>query len=172
MLRRNFPIFAFFLVFIAALYFIYSVPHYEPVVDIPEEEEEELFDDSFAGRVKMPSIDEIYVLENTAGRDLNRIARFLEGRAAGLHYLSSGLIKKSKTHMAGDFFKSDDDVIIGLRLSLDSLGRFKNPQIMFSNTDDKAFLGKLVQHVEYYWRLPPSAQGSLEMWIPIHFRAI
>jgi len=187
MLKRNAPVLAFLLVFIAVLYFIYSVPHYEPIVDIREEKAEAFvlpFDsNAFCGRVEMPSLDEIYVLDNTAGRDLNRIAMFLQGRAAGLHFLSSEYFQKSKPprNRKGkskgkgkkdhSHFKSDDGVFLGLRLSLDSLGRFKNPQIMFSDTDDKVFKVKLLQHIEYFWRMPPSKQGSLEMWIPIRFHA-
>ena len=87
MLKRNAPLLAFALVFVAVLYFVYSIPQYEPIVDV--EEEEEVPEEAFTGRVEMPSIDEIYVIENTAGRDLNKLAMFLEGRAAGLHYLSS-----------------------------------------------------------------------------------
>jgi hypothetical protein len=120
----------------------------------------------------MPSIDEIYVLENTAERDLNKLVLFFEGRAAGLHYLSSEYFKKLKSSRKGRLFsKSDDDVFLGLRLTLDSLGRFMNPQILFSDTDDDVFKVKLLKHVEYFWRLPPSKQGKLEMWIPIRFHA-
>ena len=88
MIRRNAPMIAFLFVFIAMLYFIYSVPRYEPIVESEEKvEEEKVEDSSLRWRVDMPSIDEIYVLENTAGRDLNKLALFLEGRAAGLHFL-------------------------------------------------------------------------------------
>ena len=92
MLKRNAPLLAFALVFVAVLYFVYSIPQYEPIVDA--EEEEDVAEEAFTGRVEMPSIDEIYVIENTAGRDLNKLAMFLEGRAAGLHYLSSEYFKK------------------------------------------------------------------------------
>ena len=164
---------AFLFVFIAMLYFIYSVPRYEPIVETVEEVKEDPVKDTFKGRVDMPSIDEIYVLENTAGRDLNKLALFLEGRAAGLHFLSSEYFKKLKSSRKGRLpFKSDDDVFLGLRLTLDSLGRFMNPQILFSDTDDDIFKVKLLKHVEYYWRLPPSKQGKLEMWIPIRFHAL
>jgi hypothetical protein len=171
MLKRNAPLLAFLLVFVAVMYFVYSIPQYEPVVDI-EDDEEEIVEDAFSGRVSMPSIDEIYVIENTAGRDLNKLAMFLEGRAAGLHYLSSEYFKKIKVRRKGNrFIKSDDDVFLGLHLTLDSLGRFKDPQIMFSDSDDDVFKVKLLKHVEYFWRLPPSKQGKLEIWIPIRFHA-
>ena len=171
MLKRNAPLLAFLLVFVAVLYFVYSIPQYEPVVDI-EDDEEEVVEDAFIGRVSMPSIDEIYVIENTAGRDLNKLAIFLEGRAAGLHYLSSEYFKKIKVHRKGSrFIKSEDDVFLGLHLTLDSLGRFMDPQIMFSDSDDDVFKVKLLKHVEYFWRLPPSKQGKLEIWIPIRFHA-
>ena len=65
MLKRNAPLLAFLLVFVAVLYFVYSIPQYEPIVDA--EEEEEVVEDAFVGRVEMPSIDEIYVIENSAG---------------------------------------------------------------------------------------------------------
>lgn len=170
MLKRNAPLLAFLLVFVAVLYFVYSIPQYEPIVDA--EEEEEVVEDAFVGRVEMPSIDEIYVIENSAGRDLNKLALFLEGRAAGLHYLSSEYFKKIKVRRKGNrFIKSDDDVFLGLHLTLDSLGRFMDPQIMFSDSDDDVFKVKLLKHVEYFWRLPPSKQGKLEIWIPIRFHA-
>ena len=171
MLKRNAPLLAFLLVFVALLYFVYSIPQYEPVVEA-ENDEEEIVEDSFVGRVDMPSIDEIYVIENSAGRDLNKLALFLEGRAAGLHYLSSEYFKKIRASRKGlKFFKSDDDVFLGLHLTLDSLGRFMNPQIMFSDSDDDVFKVKLLKHVEYYWRFPPSERGKLEIWIPIRFHA-
>ena len=170
MLKRNAPLLAFALVFVAVLYFVYSIPQYEPIVDV--EEEEEVPEEAFTGRVEMPSIDEIYVIENTAGRDLNKLAMFLEGRAAGLHYLSSEYFKKiSVTRKGNRFIKSDDDVFLGLHLTLDSLGRFMDPKIMFSDSDDDVFKVKLLKHVEYFWRLPPSKQGKLEIWIPIRFHA-
>lgn len=173
MLKRNAPMFAFMLVFVAVLYFVYSIPRYEPIVDVEENEaEEEVVEKAFNGRVEMPSIDEIYVIENTAGRDLNKIALFLEGRAAGLHYLSSEYFKKFKArHKSNRAAKSDDGVFLGLHLTLDSLGRFNEPKIMFSDSDDEVFTVKLLKHVEYFWRLPPSKQGKLEMWIPVRFHA-
>lgn len=171
MIKRNAPLLAFLLVFVAVLYFVYSIPQYDPVVDV-EEEEEKIVEDAFTGRVEMPSIDEIYVIENTAGRDLNKLELFLEGRAAGLHYLSSEYFKKIKAYRKGSrFVKSDDDVFLGLHLTLDSLGRFMDPKIMFSDSDDDVFKVKLLKHVEYFWRLPPSKQGKLEIWIPIRFHA-
>ncbi|SHK74516.1 MULTISPECIES: hypothetical protein [unclassified Fibrobacter] len=170
MLKRNAPLLAFLLVFVAVLYFVYSIPQYEPIVDA--EEEEEVVEDAFVGRVEMPSIDEIYVIENSAGRDLNKLALFLEGRAAGLHYLSSEYFKKIRVaRKGGRFIKSDDDVFLGLHLTLDSLGRFMDPQIMFTSSDNDVFKVKLLKHVEYFWRLPPSKQGKLEIWIPIRFHA-
>ena len=173
MLKRNAPMFAFMLVFVAVLYFVYSIPQYEPIVEVEEDEKnEETVESSFNGRVEMPSIDEIYVIDNSAGRDLNKLALFLKGRASGLHYLSSEYFKKFKVrHKNHKFAKTDDDVFLGLHLTLDSLGRFNNPQIMFSDSDNEVFTVKLLKHVEYFWRLPPSKQGKLEMWIPIRFHA-
>ena len=171
MLKRNAPLLAFLLVFVSVLYFVYSIPQYDPIVDVPEHEGGAT-EDAFKGRVEMPLIDEIYVIENTAGRDLNKLALFLEGRAAGLHYLSSEYFKKVKVHRKENrFVKSDDDVFLGLHLTLDSLGRFMDPKIMFSDSDDDVFKVKLLKHVEYFWRLPPSKQGKLEIWIPIRFHA-
>ena len=66
MLKRNAPMFAFMLVFVAVLYFVYSIPRYEPIVEVEEEKKEDVVEESFNGRVEMPSIDEIYVIENTA----------------------------------------------------------------------------------------------------------
>ena len=138
MLKRNAPLLAFALVFVAVLYFVYSIPQYEPIVDV--EEEEEVPEEAFTGRVE--------------------------------HYLSSEYFKKIRVTRKGNrFIKSDDDVFLGLHLTLDSLGRFMDPKIMFSDSDDDVFKVKLLKHVEYFWRLPPSKQGKLEIWIPIRFHA-
>ena len=93
MLKRNAPLLAFALVFVAVLYFVYSIPQYEPIVDV--EEEEDVVEEAFTGRVEMPSIDEIYVIENTAGRDLNKLTTCSSGCTSRSIVLDASRTRKS-----------------------------------------------------------------------------
>ena len=74
---------------------------------VPEAEEFR----SFSGRVVLPSVDDIYVLDNSAGRDIPAFVKYLEGRAAGLHWLARAYFK---AHCGSG------DVALGLRLTIDS----------------------------------------------------
>ena len=60
----------------------------------------------YKGRV--PMLDDLYVLENSAGRDVLKLGKSLQGRAAGLHWLVSQ-----------HFRTYNDDVILGLKLTID-----------------------------------------------------
>ena len=174
MLKRNFPLILLFLVFAAMLVVLFNIPRSVPkpaAPFVPEQEEET---NGFTGRVVMPGFDDNYILENSAERDLDQLEKFLQGRAAGLHYLAAEHFKKlkknhkhSKARKSGD--SSADDIVVGVRMTLDSLGRFKLNEFVFSNTDDEEFKENLVNHVEYYWRYPKSASGTLEFWIPIRW---
>lgn len=174
MLKRNFPLILLFLVFAAMLGVLFNIPRAMPKLAapfVPEPEEETI---GFTGRVVMPSFDDIYILENSAERNLEQLEKFLQGRAAGLHYLAAEHFKnlkknhkKSKARKSGD--SAADDIVVGVRMTLDSLGRFKLNEFVFSNTEDEEFKENLVNHVEYYWRYPKSASGTLEFWIPIRW---
>lgn len=165
MIKRNLPLILLFLAFVALLDIVYSIPRNVPnpteKLSIAPEPEEDAR--SFTGRVVMPNIDDIYVLENSAGRDIVQLEKFLQGRAAGLHFLAEDYYKKSKRH--------DEDILVGLRLTLDSLGQFEVSEFLFSNTKDKIFKSRLVDHIKYYWRYPRGTAGKLEFWIPIRWLA-
>ena len=70
MFRRNFPLIVMFLLFAGMLYVLFSVPRFvpEPVVPIVPEPEEDPA--GFSGRVVMPGIEDIYILDNSAGSTL------------------------------------------------------------------------------------------------------
>ena len=87
MIRRNAPMIAFLFVFIAMLYFIYSVPRYEPIVEAEENEKEEPVNDTFRGRVDMPSTlcwHNLAVAERPRlwAQGLDRSTPLLKGRVA------------------------------------------------------------------------------------------
>lgn len=182
MVKRNFPLVVYALVFVMLLYFMYSIPRYTPVKKVEEESASLMLEphEYFSGRVVIPTLDDIYVLGNTSERSLLQVVTFLQGRSAGLHFLASEHFKKVKVERRKQLRKSsrypielgeEDDIHLGLRLTIDSLGRFVSPYILFSNTDDEIFKEKLLRHVEYFWRLPKCKKGKLEMWIPLRFRA-
>jgi len=166
MIKRNFPLLLLLLVFVALLDIIYCIPRkpYVETVIVAEEPEQDPVE-SFKGRMVMPNLNDIYVLENSAGRDLMQLEKFLQGRAAGLHYLASEHFKAGK--------KKDipKDITLGLRMTLDSLGQFQVEEIMFTDTDDEEFLNRLQEHIKYFWRYPKSTAGILDFWIPIRWRA-
>lgn len=181
MVKRNLPLVVYSLVFVMLLFFMYAIPRYTPVekVDVGPSVTTEPHE-FFSGRVVMPTLDDIYVLNNSSERDLQQIVAFLQGRSAGLHFLSSEHFKKVKDERRKKMRKSakravelteDDDVQLGLRMTIDSLGRFVSASIMFANTDDEVLKKKLLRHVEYFWRLPKCNKGKLEMWFPLRFRA-
>ena len=180
MLKRNFPVILLLLVFVALLDVIYTIPRNAfptPEISIAPEPEENL--QSFTGRVVMPGLDDMYVLENTSGRDIEQVEKFLQGRAAGLHYLATEHFKnlrkskKSSKHgfKGGDHGSKSDDLLVGVRLSLDSLGQFELKEYVFSNTEDEDFKNRLDEHIKYYWRYTKCASGKLEFWVPIRWLA-
>ncbi len=159
---RDLPIIFLVLVFAGLLFILSQIHQYSPVVSVepvPEPETQQ----SFTGRVVMPSLDDIYVLDNSAGRDLLQFERFLQGRAAGLHFASSTYFK---SHRPRKGKQSSGSVMMGIRLTLDSLGVF-TPEILFSNTDDKDFQNLVLSQIQTYWRYPRSEEGHLVVWVPV-----
>lgn len=160
MLKRNIPLILFFSVFVMILYGLYITPRYPKQEIFLEEAEEFIQMPFFKGRVEMPAIDDLYVLENTAGRDVLKLGKFLQGRAAGLHWL------------AEDHFRGyDEDVVVGVRLTIDSLGRVEKPIIDFCSTNDEDFKKRLRDHIRLFWVYPRSVSGVTEIWIPIKWDA-
>lgn len=176
MFKRNFPLILLLIVFAALLDVVVSTHRFIPapvetLMIAPEPEPVK----SFTGRVVMPNLDDMYVLDNSAGRDLVQLEKFLQGRAAGLHYLASEhfkTIRKShKKNKRAAKLPPNSDILVGIRLSLDSLGQFELKEFVFSNTEDQEFKNRLAEHIKYYWRYPRGTAGKLEFWIPIRWFA-
>ena len=163
MFRRNFPLIVMFLLFAGMLYVLFSVPRFvpEPVVPIVPEPEEDPA--GFSGRVVMPDSESILVLENSAGRDIEKIVTYLTGRTAGLHWLARPYFKKHR---------GSEDVIMGVRMTIDSLGRITCNEIEYTNAEDESLKDTLQRHIEYYWLYRKSESGKTELWVPIRFRAV
>ena len=163
MIRRNFPLIVLSLVFLGLLNFIWQVqpykmpPSHESEPTIVEQEKSK----PFTGRMDMPNLDDIYVLDNSAGRDVEALEKFIQGRAAGLHWLGQEHFKKNGA----------DDIRLGLHLVVDSLGVFTCREILFSDADDEAFEQKLKDHIEYFWRYKKSENGVTDFWIPLRWKA-
>lgn len=165
---HNFPILFLVLAFAGLLLGVYYIEPYKPVVSIVPVPEEQPQWHAFTGRVVMPSLDDMYVLANSAGRDLEQFEKFLQGRAAGLHWVAADHFKKVKCKASGEV--PEADVVLGLKFSLDSLGMF-NPEILFSNIEDENFKGLVLSHIQTYWRYLRSEQGVLEVWVPIVWKS-
>lgn len=164
---RDLPIIFLVLVFAGLLFILSQIHQYSPVVSVEPVPEPEM-QQSFTGRVVMPSLDDIYVLENSAGRDLLQFERFLQGRAAGFHFASSSYFK---SHSPRKGKQGSGNVMMGIRLTLDSLGVF-SPEILFSNTDDKDFQDLVLSQIRTYWRYPRSAEGRLVVWVPVVWKQL
>jgi hypothetical protein len=162
---RNLPIYFMVLVFAGMLFALSKVHIYTPVVLPAEPEPAPVEQDGFTGRVIMPSLDDIYVLENTAGRDIVQFARFLKGRAAGLHFASSAYFKANQKTLK----KDSPHAIMGIKLTLDSLGTF-SPEILFTNVHDDNFKGLVLSQIQTYWRYPRSESGRFVVWLPIAWK--
>lgn len=159
--------FSFVVVAVLAIFLFYSgfrdlftvaVPE-PPVEEQPAPEEPK----AFTGRVVMPDSESILVLENSADRDIKKVATYFSGRAAGLHWLARPYFKKHR---------DAEDVIVGIRMTIDSLGRITCNEIEYTNAEDESLKDTLQRHIEYYWRYRKSEYGTTELWIPIIFRAV
>jgi len=167
-MRKLLPyLFSFIAVALLAAYIFYEgyrefkrvTPPREPVV-----EEEVLPDEprTFYGRVVWPQVDDILVLSNSADRDIEKLYTYFEGRSAGLHWIAQSYFKSHK---------HSEDVVVGLRLAIDSLGHFTCNGMEFSNADDET-LGEAIRlHIESYWRYRNSETGTTELWLPVRFKS-
>ncbi len=172
MIWRNLPLLLLALVFIAlgSVLFVKMPRLPQSVVEVEESEPEEELPPSFVGRMVMPSIDELYVLGNSAGRDLLQFQRFLQGRAAGLHWVASEHFKNEKSQSKRHKKSSVKDVYMGLRLTIDSTGTI-TPSILFCNTKDQEFSDLVLQHIKTFWRYPRGTAGKFDVWMPILWHA-
>lgn len=156
---RNIPLILFSLVFLVLAYGLFTTPpRYKPSkikpVEAVQEEKSDL--PYFKGRVIMPDVGDLYVLENSAGRDILKLGKSLQGRAAGLHWLAS------------DHFRYyTEDVIVGLKLTIDSSGHIGYPEVVYCNTPDDEFKMRLIKHIRSLWVYPPSKNGKTEFWFPV-----
>lgn len=170
MIKRNFPLLLLAFVCIALSSVVFMRAPERHLQPIPEEPEPEVISHSFTGRMVMPSIDDIYVLDNSAGRDLLQFERFLQGRAAGLHWLATEHFKNEKSFAKHHKNARVKDVYMGFKISVDSTGTM-TPNILYSNTKDQDFTNLVLQHINAYWKYPRSAGGKLDVWLPIVWRA-
>ena len=165
---RDLPIFFLVLVFAGLVLGVYYIKPYKPVVSIVPVAEEEPQWHAFTGRVVMPSLDDMYVLGNSADRDLLQFERFLQRLAAGLHFAAADYFKKH--NCVATRGENSPDVVLGIKLTLDSLGIFE-PEILFSNISDENFKGLVLSQIQTYWRYPRSEQGNLEVWVPVVWKS-
>ena len=153
-------------VFAVAVYFFYSAPRFPLQAGFENPVDEDVVEPdtprTFTGRVVTPDAQNILVLENSADRDIEKLALFFSGRSAGLHWVARPYFKGNRVK---------EDVIVGINLTIDSLGRVTCGNIDYSNTEDRAFKESLQKHIEYYWRYRRSASGKTELWLPIRFLA-
>lgn len=160
---RNIPLILFSLVFVVIAYGLFMTPpHYKPSKAKPVEpvQEEEPDRPYFKGRVVMPDVGDLYVLENTAGRDILKLGKSLQGRAAGLHWLATE-----------HFRYYAEDVIVGLKLSIDSTGHIGFPEVVYCNTPDDEFKLRLIRYIRNFWVYPKSKNGKTEFWFPVKWIA-
>lgn len=158
---RNLPLFLLAFVFAVMTVYLLQIKSPAPQVTIVPEPEP-VNQKAYTGRMVMPSLNDIYVLENSAGRDISQIEKFLQGRAAGLHWLATDHFKKKNSRRQSS---PSGNVLMGIKLTLDSLGIFK-PEILFCNVDDDNLKDLVREHIQAYWRYPRGTQGKLELWAP------
>lgn len=172
MILRNFPLLLLALMFIALGSVIFMKAPERPLTLLVAEEElePEQTVKSFTGRMVMPSVDDIYVLDNSAGRDLLQFERFLQGRAAGLHWVASDHFRNEKAAAKHHKNVQVKDVYMGLKLTVDSLGTM-TPSILFCNSTDQDFTKLVLQHIGAYWKYPRGVSGKFEVWVPVVWRA-
>jgi hypothetical protein len=161
---RNLPIYFLILVFAGLMFALSRVQLYTPVITVEPEPTPVLPDDGFLGRMEMPSLDDIYVLDNSAGRDLVKFEKFLKGRAASLHFASASYFKANRKNA-----HKDSNAFMGIKLTLDSLGAF-SPEILFTNVHDDNFKGLVLSQIQTYWRYPRSESGRFVAWVPIAWK--
>ena len=157
---RNLPIYFLILVFAILMFALSRVQLYTPVANTESDAPAPVEQEGFTGRMVMPSLDDIYVLDNSAGRDIVQFEKFLKGRAASLHFASTAYFKANRKNA-----HKDSNAFMGIKLTLDSTGMF-NPEILFTNVDDENFKGLVLSQIQTYWRYPRSVQGKFVAWVP------
>ncbi len=168
-MRKLLPyLFSFITVAALAAYIVYEgyrelskvtpPPPKEEVVEEAEPEEPQ----PFHGRVVFPPVDEILVLSNSADRDIEKLATYFESRSAGLHWIAQSYFRSHK---------HSDDVVVGLRLAIDSLGNVACNEMEFTNAEDESLGDAMRLHIKAYWRYRKSETGTTELWLPVRFKS-
>ena len=157
---HNLPIYFLILVFAVLMFALSRVQLYTPVINTESDVPVPVESECFTGRMVMPSLDDIYVLDNSAGRDIVQFEKFLKGRAAGLHFASAAYFKANRKNA-----HKDSNAFMGIKLTLDSTGLFI-PEILFTNVEDENFKGLVLSQIQTYWRYPRSEQGKFVAWVP------
>lgn len=164
--RNLFGLFVIML-FLALVVGVLLMPRrgYQTPVDVREVEVEDVHkvETPFVGRMILPEASDIEVLDNSAGRDMEQMARFLQGRAAGLHWLANEHFKKAWRHYRKR--TTVPDIHARLILSVDSMGVFQVDSIM-SDTDDMDLAAHLQDHIKKYWRYRRSTSGKTDFIVP------
>ena len=114
---HNLPIYFLILVFAVLMFALSRVQLYTPVINTESDVPVPVESECFTGRMVMPSLDDIYVLDNSAGRDIVQFEKFLKGRAAGLHFASAAYFKANRKNA-----HKDSNAFMGIKLTLDSTG--------------------------------------------------
>lgn len=163
MIRRNAAVLVFLLVFLGLLTALFFVPESkitllveEPVVDIPSVT-------LFHGRLSPLSISDIYVVENSAERDVDNLLKYFQGRSSSLHYLYEKVYPKRK--------RLKEDLLIGLWVRVDADGFFRDVKVRFSNEENNALAKPLIRFIEKDWRYKKVVEGTTTVLIPFLWRA-
>jgi len=163
MLRRNGSVFLFLFMFLGLLAVLFwkAPSKISPLLETPQEpvSSEVLFH----GRLKPLSISDLYVIDNSAERDIESLLTYLQGRLSSLHYLFEAKVPRRK--------RNKEDLLIGLLVEINQEGTFKNAKIQFNSAKNNEMNKPLVQFVEKYWKYKRAENGSTIILIPLQWRA-
>ena len=163
MLRRNGSVFLFLFMFLGlvAVLFWKAPSKISPLLETPQKpvSSEVLFH----GRLKPLSISDLYVIDNSAERDIESLLTYLQGRLSSLHYLFEAKVPRRK--------RNKEDLLIGLLVEINQEGTFKNAKIQFNSAKNSEMYKPLVQFVEKYWKYKRAENGSTTILIPFQWSA-
>lgn len=163
MLRRNGSVFLFLFMFLGLLAVLFwkAPSKISPLLETPQKpvSSEVLFH----GRLKPLSISDLYVIDNSAERDIESLLTYLQGRLSSLHYLFEAKVPRRK--------RNKEDLLIGLLVEINQEGTFKNAKIQFNSAKNNEMNKPLVQFVEKYWKYKRAENGSTTILIPLQWSA-
>jgi len=163
MLRRNGSVFLFLFMFLILLAVLFwkAPSKISPLVETPQEPVSSGV--LFHGRLKPLSISDLYVIDNSAERDIESLLTYLQGRLSSLHYLFEAKVPRRK--------RNKEDLLIGLLVEINQEGTFKNAKIQFNSAKNNEMNKPLVQFVEKYWKYKRAENGSTTILIPLQWSA-